>query len=73
MIDVLTMPLPNALQAHVRLIDAYYALERFHEASQALDQAVAQDARFKSVAEYPLIVKAVQSAVKASKRVRARA
>jgi hypothetical protein len=40
------------LQGFIRLIDALYSLGHFREASDALQQAVQQDAAFRSLPEY---------------------
>eukprot|EP00877_Chromochloris_zofingiensis_P001400 jgi/Chrzof1/11260/Cz05g29230.t1 len=55
--------------AHVRLIDAFYAVGRYAEAAQALDTATSIDPGFKSIPEYKMICRALQDALKKKQRV----
>lgn len=48
--------------AYVRLIDAYYALGRFSDAAQAVQDAVKSDSRFKTLPEYKVINMALKKA-----------
>ncbi|KIY97389.1 hypothetical protein MNEG_10572 [Monoraphidium neglectum] len=54
-------------KAHVRLIDALYALGRFSEADAALGAAVALDPSFTRQPEYKLIVAALKGAKRSAR------